>query len=109
MQLTADLLKPVADSMSWDSAVFLRGTLVSVGDASPLLLHWAYQAGTIYNRLLSTYEADSLHLLYQMREKLRIMSHRWLAGGKLGTITADISIYLTKTRSIYRASGLHRS
>lgn len=85
MQFTADLLKPVVDSMSWDSTVFLRGTMVSVGDASPLLLYWAYQAGTIYDRLLSLYGADSLQLLFQMRGKLLVMSRRWLAGGKLIT------------------------
>jgi hypothetical protein len=87
MQFTADLLKPVADSMSWDTTVFLRGHLVSVGDASPLLLYWAYQAANIYNRLMSLYEADNLHLLYLMKDKLEIMSHRWLAGGKLATKT----------------------
>ncbi|RFU31608.1 hypothetical protein B7463_g4737, partial [Scytalidium lignicola] len=80
LQFAVDLLKPLADAMSWDSAIFLSGTLVSVNDASPLLLFWAYEAGTIYNRLMPHYERDTLELLYQMKEKLRIMSHRWQAG-----------------------------
>ncbi|OCL08529.1 hypothetical protein AOQ84DRAFT_340229 [Glonium stellatum] len=76
-----DLLKPVADSMSWDSEIFLSGTLVSVEDASPLLLYWAYQAATIYSRLLGRYGSEALQPLGRMKDKLQIMSHRWRAGG----------------------------
>jgi hypothetical protein len=82
VQFAVDLLKPVADAMSWDSAIFLSGMLVSVEDASPLLLFWAYQAGTIYNRLVRRYEKENLQGLFRMKEKLRIMSQRWCAGSK---------------------------
>lgn len=82
MQFAIDMLMPVVESMAWDSKIFLSGFRVSVGDASPLLLLWAYQASTIYNRLLSQYQKESLFLLYQMKLKLRVMSQRWLAGGK---------------------------
>jgi hypothetical protein len=77
-----DLLKPVADTMSWKSGIFLSGVLVSVEDASPLLLLWAYQAATIYNRLLPRYGMEALTPLATMRDKLQIMSIRWKAGGK---------------------------
>ncbi|KAL7904110.1 hypothetical protein GGI35DRAFT_242218 [Trichoderma velutinum] len=80
MQFATDMLMPVVESMAWDSKIFLSGFRVSVGDASPLLLLWAYQASTIYNRLLSQYQKESLFLLYQMKLKLRVMSQRWLAG-----------------------------
>ncbi|EHK22960.1 uncharacterized protein TRIVIDRAFT_60222 [Trichoderma virens Gv29-8] len=80
MQFAIDMLMPVVESMAWDSKIFLSGFRVSVADASPLLLLWAYQASTIYNRLLSQYQKESLFLLYQMKLKLRVMSQRWLAG-----------------------------
>jgi hypothetical protein len=82
MQFAIDMLMPVVESMAWDSKIFLSGFRVSVEDASPLLLLWAYQASTIYNRLLSLYQKESLFLLYQMKLKLHVMSQRWLAGGK---------------------------
>ncbi|KAL7792555.1 hypothetical protein V8C37DRAFT_119068 [Trichoderma ceciliae] len=80
MQFTIDMLVPVVESMSWDSKIFLSGFRVSIADASPLLLVWAYQASTIYNRLLPRYQKETLFLLYQMKLKLRVMSQRWLAG-----------------------------
>lgn len=82
MQFANDMLMPVVESMAWDSKIFLSGFRVSVGDSSPLLLLWAYQASTIYNRLLPQYQKESLFLLYQMKLKLQVMSQRWLAGGK---------------------------
>lgn len=80
--MALDLLKPVTDSMVSDSQVFLNGILVSVEDASPMLLFWAYQAGSIYNRLAGQYDVDALLPLIEMKEKLVIMSRRWKAGGK---------------------------
>jgi hypothetical protein len=80
--MALDLLKPVTDSMVSDSQIFLNGILVSVGDASPMLLFWAYQAGSIYNRLVGQYDSDALMPLIEMKEKLGIMSRRWKAGGK---------------------------
>jgi hypothetical protein len=81
-QFTLDLLKPVADAMSWDSAVFLSGRFVSVNDASPLLLFWAYQAGTIHQRQISPYNDEALQLLEHMKTKLVVMSSRWRASSK---------------------------
>jgi hypothetical protein len=76
------LLKPVANAMTWDTRIFLSGILVSVEDASPLLLFWAYQAASIYNDLMSQYDAEALAPLGKMREKLQIMSRRWKVGGE---------------------------
>ncbi|KAF2713108.1 hypothetical protein K504DRAFT_497936 [Pleomassaria siparia CBS 279.74] len=77
---TMDLLKPIADSMSWDTAVLLYDTTVSVEDASPLLLSWAYEAAKIHSRLVSLYDEDALWSLAQMKIKLGIMARRWKAG-----------------------------
>jgi hypothetical protein len=76
------LLKPVADSTAWETKIFLSGILVSVEDASPLLLFWAYQAATIYNRLIRQHDAEALAPLAKMKEKLIVMSRRWKAGGE---------------------------
>jgi hypothetical protein len=80
--IALDLLKPVADSTTWETKIFLSGVLVSVEDASPLLLFWAYQAATIYNRLIRQHDAEALAPLAKMKEKLIVMSRRWKAGGE---------------------------
>lgn len=76
-----EVLKPVVDDMSWASGIMFQSRIISVADASPLLLMWAYQAITIYRRLEQRY-GDVVHEpLAVMEEKLRIMSRRWKAGG----------------------------
>lgn len=82
VDFTLNLLRPIVDSMSWDTKIFLNGTFpVKVEDASPLLLSWAYQAAKISVRLSDRYGNDYLGPLMQMREKLMIMARRWKAGG----------------------------
>lgn len=71
--------------MSWDTAVFLGNTRVSVEDASPLLLSWAYQAAKIHIRLVGKYGEQTMWSLAQMQTKLAIMARRWKAGGKYYT------------------------
>jgi hypothetical protein len=83
LQFTVDLLKPVMDTMTVDSDIFLSGKLVSIEDASPILIRWAYDAGIILSRLVSLYESSDLEHLRRMVGKLEIMSQRWLAAGML--------------------------
>jgi|SRR6186713_1418035 len=82
MAFTMGLLKPFADSMSWDAAICLGDATVKVEDSSPLLLSWAYEAAKIHSRLLGQYGEDKLWELAQMQTKLEIMAKRWKAGGK---------------------------
>lgn len=80
-----EVLKPVVDDMSWASGIMFQSRIISVADASPLLLMWAYQAITIYRRLEQRY-GDVVHKpLALMEEKLRIMSRRWKVGGMENT------------------------
>lgn len=72
--------------MAVDSDVFLSGQLVSIEDASPILIRWAYDAGIILSRLVSLYGLSDLKHLRQMVKKLEIMSQRWLAAGMLTAI-----------------------
>jgi hypothetical protein len=71
--------------MANETAVLLMGRLVSIEDASPVLLFWAYQAVTIYRQLLPQHGEEVLQPLLLMNNKLQIMSQRWLAGRKLIT------------------------
>jgi hypothetical protein len=84
-ELVTGILKPVADAMANETAILLMGRLVSINDASPLLLFWAYQAATIYRQLLPIHGENLLQPLFLMNNKLQIMSQRWLAGRKLVT------------------------
>jgi hypothetical protein len=79
------MLRPVVDSMSWDSAIYVNGLVVEVVDASPLLMSWPYQAGKIYLRLKERYgeSAEFLNPLKQMYDKLVLMARRWKVGGSL--------------------------
>jgi hypothetical protein len=77
-----DVIKPVVDDMSWASGIMFQDRMISVADASPLLLLWAYQAITIYRRLEQRYGDEVQGPLALMKEKLRIMSRRWKVGGK---------------------------
>jgi hypothetical protein len=79
--MTMAFLRPVVEDMTWASGVWFGDRLVSIADASPFLLFWAYQAITIYRRLEGHYgEKVQQHMLL-MKEKLRVMSLRWKAGG----------------------------
>ncbi|KAF2108583.1 hypothetical protein BDV96DRAFT_652834 [Lophiotrema nucula] len=88
-------LKPILDLMSWDSNIFINGTMVRVEDASPLLLTWPYQAARIYNRLPEEYEETLVSPMKQMKEKLKVMSRRWKA--------ADAYLQLLELRETTRA------
>ncbi|KAF2424925.1 hypothetical protein EJ08DRAFT_408390 [Tothia fuscella] len=94
--MALDLLKPVTASMLEDSKIFMRGNIVSVEDASPMLLFWAYQAASIYNRLVGRFDSDALLPLLQMKEKLIIMSRRWKAG--------DVYLHMLETKEANRSS-----
>lgn len=67
--------------MLLDTEVFLSGKLVSIEDASPVIIRWAYEAGAIYHRFTRFYDTSSILHLQLMKEKLKIMSQRWLAAG----------------------------
>jgi hypothetical protein len=86
MTFTLELLKPIADTMTWDTAIFLGGALVSIENASPLLLSWAYQAAKIHMRLVGKYGEQTLWSLAQMKTKLALMARRWKAGGKCTSV-----------------------
>lgn len=81
-----EVLKPVVDDMSWASGIMFQSRIISIADASPLLLMWAYQAITIYRRLEQRYGNVVQEPLALMQEKLRIMSRRWKVGGMDGQI-----------------------
>jgi hypothetical protein len=106
VELTLSLLRPIVNSMSWDTAIFLNGTFVKVEDASPLLLSWAYQAAKIYSRLVERYGEEFLSSLVQMREKLIIMAKRWKAGGKQFLLNTKTKAILTWLRCISSTVGL---
>jgi hypothetical protein len=76
-----EVLKPVVDDMSWASGIMFQSRIISIADASPLLLMWAYQAITVYRRLEQRYGDVVQEPLALMQEKLRIMSRRWKVGG----------------------------
>ncbi|KAF2673857.1 hypothetical protein BT63DRAFT_168588 [Microthyrium microscopicum] len=78
--LTMEFLKPVVNEMTWASGVWFNDRLVSIADASPFLLFWAYQAITIYRRLEGQYGYEAQQHMLLMNEKLRVMSLRWKAG-----------------------------
>ncbi|MCJ1395302.1 hypothetical protein MMC18_008186 [Xylographa bjoerkii] len=73
------VLKPVAEEILVNADMFLAGTAASVEHASPLLLHWAYQAATVYGRLIAGTGGAELGPLENMKVKLRVMSRRWMA------------------------------
>lgn len=67
--------------MSWASGVWFGERLITVADASPFLLFWAYQSIKIYRRMEAQYNEEVQQHKALMEEKLRIMSRRWQAGG----------------------------
>lgn len=98
-----EVLKPVVDDMSWASGIMFQSRIVSVADASPLLLMWAYQAITIYRRLQQRYGDVVCEPLALMEEKLHIMSRRWKVGG----MTMPAKVFcpgLTRFRSLFSNS-----
>jgi len=79
--MTTKFLEPVVGEMAWATSVWFNDHLISVADASPLLLFWAYQSITIYRRLERTYGNEVQQCTLLMMEKLKLMSLRWQAGG----------------------------
>jgi hypothetical protein len=93
MTFTLELLKPIADTMTWDTAIYLGDLRVSVEDASPLLLSWAYQAAKIHMRLVGKYGEQTLWSLAQMKTKLALMAKRWKAGGKCSPVLISFIVF----------------
>jgi hypothetical protein len=83
LELATSLLKPVIEDMTWASGVWFSNRLITVADASPFLMFWAYQAITTYRRLEEVYGKAVNHHMLLMKEKLRLMSQRWKSGGML--------------------------
>ncbi|KAF1982763.1 hypothetical protein K402DRAFT_437571 [Aulographum hederae CBS 113979] len=100
MDFAISLLKPVVHEMTWASGIWFHERLVSVADASPLLLFWAFQAITLYCRLEGQYGYEVEQHMLLMREKLRIMSLRWKAGGMNLFVSTFVSL-LISFRSVY--------
>jgi hypothetical protein len=79
--MAVGFLRPVVSEMTLASRVWYGERLVDASDASPFLLFWAYQAVTIYHRLERYYGDEVQQYKLFMKEKLRLMSRRWKAGG----------------------------
>jgi hypothetical protein len=72
-----EVLKPVVDDMSWASGIMFQSRNISIADASPLLLMWAYQSIMVYRRLEQRYGDVVQEPLALIQEKFRIISRRW--------------------------------
>jgi len=81
IQYALALLKPVAEETIDSGCLFLTGSRGVVENPSPLLNHWAYQAATIYNRLIRETGRQELGPLEKLKLKLRILARRWMAAG----------------------------
>jgi hypothetical protein len=79
--MAMNFLRPVVNEMTWASGAWISDQLVTIYDASPLLLFWAYQAITVYHRLEGRFGEEAQQHMLLMKDKLRIMSQRWKAGG----------------------------
>jgi hypothetical protein len=99
-EMAMTFLRPVVDQMAWASGVWFGERLVNLSDASPLLIFWAYQAITIYHRLEGQYGNEVQQHLLLMKEKLKIMSQRWKAGG-MGFFFSNFMHKLMLIRGIF--------
>ncbi len=81
IQYSLALLKPVAEETVDSGCLFLTGSRGVVENPSPLLIHWAYQAATIYSRLIRETGRQDLGPLEKLKLKLRILARRWMAAG----------------------------
>lgn len=52
-----------------------------VGNRSPLLIHWIYQAASVYSRLLRVTENEDSGLLESLKLQLRTLKRRWMVAG----------------------------
>lgn len=52
-----------------------------VGNPSPLLIHWMYQAASVYSRLLRVTENEDSGLLENLKLQLRTSRRRWMVAG----------------------------
>jgi len=83
VQHTLSLLRPVERETSLYDEDFVCDAIRSVEHSSPLLLQWTYQAAIIYDRLIRVIGREELGPMDNVKTKLRVMSRRWLAAGKL--------------------------
>ena len=87
IQYAMAILKPVAAGTAFRQSMFLTDVTTSVENASPLLMHWAYQAATIYSRFVRETGIEELGPTENFKVKLRIMSQRWMAAGMFGVFS----------------------
>jgi hypothetical protein len=65
----------------------------STSQTSPLLLHWAYLAASIYLQIIWVHGVDEqLGPLEILKTKLKVMSSRWLVAGTLFQLTFTLVI-----------------
>lgn len=78
------ILRPAAEATSLKSRAFLTPATGprSTSQTSPLLLHWAYLAASIYIQVIQSSGVDKeIGPLDILKTKLMIMSERWLVAG----------------------------
>ena len=81
---TLEILRPAAEATSLKSRAFLTPPTGprSTSQTSPLLLHWAYLAASIYLQIIWSSGVDGqLGPLEVLKTKLKVMSERWLVAG----------------------------
>jgi Fungal Zn(2)-Cys(6) binuclear cluster domain/Fungal specific transcription factor domain len=81
------ILRPAAEATSLKSGAFLTPATGprTTSQTSPLLLHWAYLAASVYIQLIQTSGVDEeIGPLEILKTKLKLMSKRWLVAGMQG-------------------------
>lgn len=75
VQLAQEVLRSLVEETFSSQPRFL------VGNPSPLLIHWMYQAASVYGRLLRVTENDDSGLLENLKLQLKTLKRRWMVAG----------------------------
>lgn len=67
--------------MSVVEETFSSPTRFLVGNPSPLLIYWIYQAASVYSRLLRVTDNEDSGLLENLKLQLRTLKRRWMVAG----------------------------
>jgi hypothetical protein len=77
------VLEHLANDMASFSRLFIQTVPNSIEITSPLLLHWVYQATSIYSRLILENGTSEPGMSETLRERLKFLDQRWKAAGDI--------------------------
>lgn len=75
-------LDPVIRHMAAATGTWFQNRFISIADASPFLVFWPYHIMSVLLQAQRHHNIEYQHVMVLMQEKLRIMSGRWLLGGR---------------------------